>query len=163
MFLWNRSVWGSLPPPALLPGISLEQTPPGQPDFSTLSPGISLEQTPAGTVQPFPHYSPGVSLERALAEIACPLPHYPREFLGNGHWLRESVLPHTADGVVFPGLMKLPSYALWQSRWGGSQKLGSLPMAMPDRLRAGFPQDIPRADLLCGHKKALPDGKGFFC
>lgn len=54
-------------------------------------------------------------------------PHYPREFLWNGHWLRESVLPHTADGGVFPGLMKLPSYALWQSRWVRQSKAGLAP------------------------------------
>ena len=90
-------------------------------------------------------------------------PHYPREslwnrlqleqsglfrtilqaFLWNGCWPRESVLPHTADDGVFLGLMKLAACVLCQSRWGCSQKPGSLPMAMPDRLRAGFPQDIP--------------------
>lgn len=91
----------------------------------------------------FSTLSPRISLEWALAEGVCSPPYCRRRRI--------------------PGLMKLPSYALWQSQWGCSQKPGSIPMAMPDRLRACFPQDIPRADLLCGHKKALPDGKGFFC
>ena len=91
----------------------------------------------------FSTLSPRISLEWALAEGVCSPPYCRQRRI--------------------PGLIKLAACVLWQFRWGAAVKSRALSaVAMPDRLQAGLPQDIPGADLLCGHKKALPDGKGFF-
>ena len=69
-------------------------------------PAISSEQVCLGSLN-FSTLSPGISLECALAEGACS--------------------PHTADGGVFPGLIKLAACVLWQFRWGRQSKAGLAP------------------------------------
>ena len=122
-FFGTGATWSSLTFPALFLRCFFEQTCLGQSASSCTAPWESLYSRHCLGSLIFSTLPPGISLERALAEGVCS--------------------PHTADDGVFLGLMKLAACVLCQSRWGCSQKPGSLPMAMPDRLRAGFPQDIP--------------------
>ena len=69
-------------------------------------PAISSEQVCLGSLI-FSTLSPRISLEWALAEGVCSPPYCRRRRI--------------------PGLMKLPSCALWQFRWGQQSKAGLNP------------------------------------